>query len=91
MASSTASASKKKGRAYRGWITAEEIAAEGADLGNRDAMAVDEDGKPYVKHTSKAKHKEAQAAVRAVFFRQTAGFVAVFFSPSFFLFNKAFF
>lgn len=64
--------SSSKKRAYRGWITAEEIAAEGADLGNDDAMALDEDGRPYVKHTSKARYKEAQDAVRAVFFRQTA-------------------
>jgi hypothetical protein len=70
MASSTASSTKKKGRAYRGWITAEEMAEEG-QLGG-DAMDVDEEGRPYVTHTSKAKYKEAQDAVRAVFFRQTA-------------------
>ncbi len=64
MASSSVSSKK---RAHRGWITVEELAAEGAA-----ELAVDEEGKPYVLHTSKAKYKEAQDTVRAVFFRQTA-------------------
>jgi origin recognition complex subunit 1 len=53
-----------KKRSYRGWITAEELAVE---QGVRaDAMAVDEDGRPYLAHTTRL---FAAAAARDVFHR----------------------
>jgi origin recognition complex subunit 1 len=61
----------KKKRSYRGWITAEELAIE---QGVRaDAMAVDEDGRPYLAHTTRlfaaAAAAAAASAARDVFHR----------------------
>lgn len=62
----TKMSSSKRGRRYRGWITAEELAAE---QGVRaDAMDVDEDGQPFLRHTSQL----FSTSVRDVFRRQKA-------------------